>query len=293
MNVKITSPLRYPGAKSNLIGYISSLVRREFPDGNCTIIEPYAGSAIISLSLVFNEVVSKAIIVERDPLIYAFWQAVFSIPDVLISNIKNVDVSIDTWHSFQKYRKATNANDFSLIEMAIAGLFFNRTNFSGILKANPLGGLQQNSEYKIDCRFNKTKIIKKIELIATLQDKVEVYYGDALNFMITHQFEYRANPCFLYIDPPYYLKGKSLYRYWYELEDHKQLSNFLLNLNNTVKWLVSYDNHSEIESLYSKNIKHQVHFDYSVHSRRSEKELLISNLEIPPWEVDIPKRQRA
>ena len=82
-------------------------------------------------------------------------------PDELTSRI-NALISIDTWHEFQKYRNVTTPYEFSLIEMATAGLFFNRTNFSGILKANPLGGLKQQSEYKIDCRFNKSRLIKQL-----------------------------------------------------------------------------------------------------------------------------------
>lgn len=290
---KITSPLRYPGAKSKLIGYISTLVSKEFPDSKCTIIEPYAGSSIISLSLVYNKITSEAIIVERDPLIYAFWNAVFTIPDELISGINTLDVSIETWHNFQIYRNANTPNEFPLIEMALAGFFFNRTNFSGILKANPLGGLHQNSEYKIDCRFNKTKLIKQIELIATLQGKVDVYFDDALEFMKTRIFMFNSIPCFLYLDPPYFSKGKTLYRYWYEMNDHRQLSDFLLNLNDNIKWLVSYDNHPEIEALYKKKIKHQIHFDYSAYTHKSGQELLISNLEIPPWESTTSKVKQA
>lgn len=284
---KITSPLRYPGAKSKLVDYISCLVSREYPDFNYTIIEPYAGSSIISLSLIYNKQARNAVIVERDPLIFAFWNAVFSNPEELISRINSLDVSIDTWHNFQKYRKAKLPDDFPLIDIAVAGFFFNRTNFSGILNANPIGGLQQQSKYKIDCRFNKKRLIKQIELIATLQDKIEVYFDDALDFMRKNQFQFRAFPSLLYIDPPYFKQGKNLYRYWYEMDDHTQLANFLLSLKDSVKWLVSYDCHPEIVDLYNQNIQQQVHFDYSVRTRKSKLELLISNMEIPPWEIAI------
>lgn len=288
MEQKIFSPLRYPGAKSNLVDYISCLVSREYTDLNYTIIEPYAGSSIISLSLIYNQQAKNAIIVERDPLIFAFWSIVFSNPDELISRVNSLEVSINTWHKFQKYRKAITPDDFPLIDMAVAGFFFNRTNFSGILKANPIGGLQQKSKYKIDCRFNKKRLIEQIELIATLQDKIEVHFDDALDFMKKNQFQFKAFPCLLYIDPPYFAMGKSLYRYWYEMDDHVQLANFLLNLKDSVRWLVSYDCHPEVEALYNKNIKQQIHFDYSVRTRKSELELLISNMEIPPWEIAIP-----
>jgi hypothetical protein len=42
-------------------------------------------------------------------------------------------------------------------DIAVKCLFLNRTTFSGILhgRAGPMGGRKQQSDYKIDCRFNK------------------------------------------------------------------------------------------------------------------------------------------
>lgn len=58
------------------------------------------------------------------------------------------------------------------------------------------------------------------------------------------------NKSFLYIDPPYYEKAPSLYRYWYSHNDHKELSNFTSSIKKP--WLISYDNNDEIKSLYKR-----------------------------------------
>lgn len=54
----------------------------------------------------------------------------------------------------------------------------NRTNRSGILDAGPIGGYDQSGTYKIDCRFNKASLIKKISKIAEYKKNVKIYNQD-------------------------------------------------------------------------------------------------------------------
>lgn len=289
--ISLASPLRYPGSKASLCEYVSNLLQDNYLEG-CSIIEPYAGSAIISLELLNQGIVNHATIIERDPLIYSFWQSVFAQPNELIRRIYNLPVNLETWNSFQIYKDSNAVKNFSVVELGLAGIFFNRTNFSGILKAGPIGGRSQSSKYKIDCRFNKERLVEQIENISKLRPHVTVVFDDAIDFLITHKKSICSNNTFLYIDPPYYEKGASLYRYWYKHDDHKQLAKALLKFD--IPWLVSYDNHNEIKKLYSKAIGMQeVYFDYSVSKNRKEQELLISNLEIPPFSQEIYKNDLA
>ena len=153
------NPLRYPGAKRSLVNYIEALLQANHLEG-CTFLEPYAGSAAVGLELLQRNRIARLVLCEKDILIYAFWECVFRDTDILCNTIENVDVSIDTWHALQRYREMTTLEEAPLPELAYAGLFFNRTNFSGILKANPVGGIGQTSKYTIDCRFNKQKLIQ-------------------------------------------------------------------------------------------------------------------------------------
>ncbi|ABO49415.1 D12 class N6 adenine-specific DNA methyltransferase [Desulforamulus reducens MI-1] len=278
-NAKL-SPLRYPGSKAILTNYISSVLEENYLT-DCTIVEPYAGSAVVSLALLESLVAEKAILVERDPLVYSFWQSVFNHTYLLIEKIYNLPITIDTWNAFQIYRKCDNISSHTVVDLGLAGLFYNRTNFSGILKAGPLGGHNQSSQYKIDCRFNKHNIISQIERLSKFKNRVEVFFGDAMEFLKQNKKNFLKGNFFLYADPPYYLKGKSLYRYWYEHKEHKALAKFLLSSN--CNWLVSYDDHAEIRKMYSNEISLiPVYFDYSLTSPRRERELLISNLALPP-----------
>lgn len=284
---KLSSPLRYPGSKAILANYIADFIVEQEITGT-TIIEPYAGSAITSFFMLYNNYAQNSVIIERDPLLYSFWYCVFNHTEELIKKIKNVEVTIDKWYEFQPYRQIDDINTFSVIDMGLAGLFFNRTNFSGILKAGPLGGQKQLSKYKIDCRFNKASIIKQIILISSLRKRVIVLFGDALQFLNNYKEEFEFGDYFLYIDPPYFKQGKNLYRYWFSLQDHVNLSEYLINT--TTPWLVSYDDHEVIRNLYTDHAQfQQIFFDYTAGTRKRSSELLISNRRIPPLANEVNK----
>ena len=282
----IKNPLRYPGSKSKATVYIDKFIEFNKINNDSVLIEPYAGSCSASFSAITKKLVRSAVLIEQDPLIFAFWHCVFNDTSNLVQKINELDVSLDTWYEFQKYRNA-RCMEYSVLKMAVAGLFYNRTNFSGILNANPLGGLEQKSEYKINCRFNKEAVIKSIINLAKLRNSVTMIHDDAVSHLIQNENRYlcKNSHHILYIDPPYYEKGKQLYRYWYEDEDHENLANFLFGLNNYhFSWLTSYDDCQFIRELYAGCQRQEVYFDYSVTSRKKVKELFISNKELPPVE---------
>lgn len=279
----IKNPLRYPGAKSKLVPYIKKLLETEHLT-NCTLYEPYAGSAAVSLALLESKTISKAIINELDPLIYYFWLSVMNDTNNLITLIENVDITLDNWMHYSQYRNSSYLTNKSPLEIGFAGLYLNRTSFSGILNANPLGGMKQESQYKINCRFNKEKIIKSIRELSCFSDRIEIYNMDALDFL-NEKTKYKRNyNTFVYVDPPYYEKGPTLYRYSYDKSMHIRLAKFIKN--KSYPWLVSYDDHPEIRKLYQKSKRQNIYLDYSVNTHIQGKELLFSNLEIPPMEID-------
>lgn len=274
----INNPLRYPGAKSKLVPYIEKLIKTEKLTG-CTLLEAYGGSAAISFGLLENNTVSTAKINELDPLIYNFWYSVMNHTDELIQLIEETEITIENWNEYSKYRNASYLNDKTTVQIGFAGLFLNRTNFSGILNANYLGGKKQELR-KIDCRFNKQKIIKYIRELSVYANRVELFNMDAIDFLRQETRYKRNRSIFVYIDPPYYEKGPSLYRYYYKNEMHKNLANYIKS--KIYPWLISYDNSPEIKKMYKRKPQQPIYLDYSANTKRTEKELLISNLEIPP-----------
>ena len=59
--------------------------------------EPYAGGAGASLSLLFAGRVNEIIINDLHRAIYTFWKIAISDTDYLIHEIEKVEVSIDEW----------------------------------------------------------------------------------------------------------------------------------------------------------------------------------------------------
>ena len=250
------NPLRYPGAKRSLVGYIDALLAANNLHG-CTFYEPYAGSAAVGLELLQKRHISQLVLCEKDILLYAFWESVFRETDTLCKRIEEAEITVSTWQRMLPYRNMRRLEEAKLVDLAFAGLFFNRTNFSGILNANPIGGINQTSQYGIACRFNKEKIIGIIRQLSSHKDSVEVYFDDALQFMRTQYPRFVRESCFAYFDPPYFVR------------------------------IISYDDDPFICGLYGDTgAQYQPFFlDYTCASkvRTQGQELLISNLPLPPF----------
>jgi len=77
-----------------------------------------------------------------------------------------------------------NASDYDDLTLGFATFFLNRTNRSGIVKgAGVIGGLEQQGNYKMDCRFNRTGLAKRIKRIAKYRSRIHLHQLDALAFM--------------------------------------------------------------------------------------------------------------
>ena len=107
--------------------------------------------------------------------------------------------------------------------------------------------MNQKGDYKINCRFNKRDLIERIKLIATYKRKINLYNFDALEIIEKIQKEKGDKNIIFYFDPPYYLKGPSLYMSHYKNDDHQKVSKEIQKIKNA-KWIVSYDNTPEIKN---------------------------------------------
>lgn len=282
---ELINPFRYPGAKRSLTDYVADLLQANNLCG-CRFYEPYAGSAAVGLELLQRNIIGTLVLCERDVLISSFWECVFEHTEELCALIQDTPITIETWHELEPRRQATNLTEYTLLELGFAGLFFNRTNFSGIIKANPIGGLNQTSQYSIDCRFNKEKIMRIIRELSAYGDRVEVHNEDALAFMNSQRNSFCKESCFAYFDPPYFNKGSQLYRFYYRNQDHISLCDFVSHVKN-LDWLISYDDAPFICGLYGNTgAQYRPFFlDYSCANgvRTQGQELLISNLPLPPF----------
>ena len=283
--VSILSPLRYPGGKRRLAGYIAEALRlnRMRPR---LYVEPFAGGASVALQLLNDDHVERIALGEKDPLVAAFWRTVFYDHAWLVRELRRIEPTLDAWNRFRNGRPRTDR------ARALACIFLNRTSFSGILSATagPIGGQAQTSDYTIGCRFPVETIIKRIEQAAALGDRVAFVHEGDWRETIARANDLRIPPNRLlyYLDPPFYEKADRLYRYYFEEAEHQALHNALARLRG--RYILSYDAVAPIVELYSHNGigPAQVEMLYSA-TRPGEllraRELIVSNLPELPRET--------
>lgn len=269
------SPLRYPGGKGQVYHFVEELLKCNNLIG-CTYIEPYVGGAGVALRLLFEKKVKGIIINDYDPAIYAFWHAILNHTDEFIRMIEETDISMDSWYAQKEIQVQKDTSD--LLTLGFSTFFLNRTNRSGIIKAGVIGGRNQDGNYKMDCRFNKTKLIELIKKISAYRNQIELHNSDALDFIESVK---RRHNQFYFIDPPYYQKGKQLYTNFYTHEDHVELANYFKERLKRKKILISYDNCPEIEQLYDKQSQSVKSLNYSVGTKRLGEEIFITQNLIP------------
>lgn len=273
------SPLRYPGGKNKLSKFISTICEQNEINGH--YVEPYAGGAAVALHLLLTNRVKRITINDFDIAIFAFWHSVLYQTDELRALIENRPIDLSTWKESRKILASKHSNS-NLLELGYATLFLNRTNYSGVLNAGVIGGKEQNGKYKIDCRFNKVEIIKKIMAIAERSSDITLENLDALELI--KKIRKDKNTLF-YFDPPYYLKGPSLYMNHYKHGDHKEVSKAIRGIKRA-RWIVSYDDMPSISNLYV-NLP-SIRYSFS-HSVRGAKKGLESIFADPNLILDITK----
>jgi DNA adenine methylase len=240
--------------------------------------EPYAGGAGAAINLLLNGHVNEIIINDANIGIYSFWNALVNESDRFIQTINTIPVTLTEWYTQRDILQKSTKPSF---ELGVATFFMSRTNRSGVIFGGVIGGSteekQNNAKYKIDCRFNKQDLIQRLETIVANKRRIKVTNEDALAFL--RQLD---NNMFVYLDPPYFIKGKSLYMNHYEVKDHEELAYFLQN-EARFNWVLSYDDVPQIRELYANSDLYRFPLKYTVSKKQVGYELLThsDNLQFP------------
>ncbi|HGM5336658.1 TPA: DNA adenine methylase [Serratia marcescens] len=262
------SPLRYPGGKSKLTAYVLETMKLNGLEGG-TYVEPFAGGCAIAWYLLLNGHVCKVYINDLDPAIHAFWHSVLYRTEELCQLISSTPVTMDEWYIQREvYRKTSN----NFLKLGFATLFLNRTNRSGIIKAGVIGGKSQKGDYKIDCRFNKERVIEQIKTIASKRESIRLSNLDAASFIDEYLPEITGS-VLVNIDPPYYVKGKGLYQNFFEHNDHYRLFESVKRI--THPWIVTYDDTPEICGIYSEFSPEAFGLTYTAQTKCKGSEVII------------------
>lgn len=311
---------RYPGGKTKIKNEIVGRIKRYYEQNDCydvcQYVEPFFGAGAIGLNFMSSTPVKSALISDADPAISAFWSAVIVAPDHLCRLVEEFIPSIEAFFQFKELVTSDEMRSLSFdssprfVEVGFAKLALHQISYSGLgpMAGGPLGGVSQESKYKVDCRWNPDSIIKKIKKAHQILSSVDLYQGGCRDIdfscsldlqkekrdweesgvKVTYEIE---EPVFrfFYLDPPYYDKGGELYQYSFNERHHDTLMRMLKKTEHP--WLLSYDSCPEIKKLYSWASRIELDLTYTINAKekgRVKTELLIA----PPEYSDLLEELR-
>jgi len=293
-NHNFTSPLRYPGGKGALANFVKTVIAQSgLLDGE--YVEVFAGGASIAWALLFEEYVQRVHVNDLNASLIAFWRSVLEDTDDLCRLIQDTPVTMGEWHRQRAVQE--KPQDHSRLEIGFSTFFLNRTNRSGILKGGIIGGKDQTGPWKMDARYNKKDLVKRVQRIARYANRITIYDLDAAVFIKTvlHLLPHKT---LVYLDPPYFIKGQGLYENHYSGGDHAIIADLVLR-HVRQPWIVSYDAAPKILSLYKEHQHIQYSISYSAQDRYAGSEVLFhsSGLRVPdvknPTNLSLPVLTRS
>lgn len=265
------TPFRYPGAKNKLIDILFPYIGKPLLEDKFEhFCDAFVGGGSVLLNIAKTCPNTNLYANDKDYGVYCFWKIVADSNPTKMERLLELMEQQPTLELFYQLREEIVPNNE--VRSAYKSIFFNRTTFSGIHYSGPIGGKEQKSKYTVDCRYNfkklKTKILACNKL---LRGRTQVDNYDIASYPILTNTNYP-----IYLDPPYYMKGDSLYIEKMSAKEHEALS---LILSNRTNWVLSYDDCSEIKTLYQNNKVIDLSARYCINGRKdsweSKNELII------------------
>ncbi|CAB0580616.1 DNA adenine methylase [Corynebacterium diphtheriae] len=279
--MRFLSPLRYPGGKARLAPFLERIIRAQTPAPSYYA-EPFAGGAGAALKLLHTGVVEHIHLNDLNPGIASMWRAILEETNEFLHLVTTTPIDLVEWKRQRDiYQTPIGRDD---LELGFATFYLNRTNRSGILNAGPIGGLEQRGNWKIDARFNRTGLIKRIQTIATMKNDISITEMDGLDFL--DSLKHLGGELFVYADPPYIVQGEGLYLHAFDEIAHLQLAEKLAEIE--CPWLLTYDDdHRITDVLYKGGRCATFPIAHTAHKQHvgSEAVIFSKNLELPDMEI--------
>lgn len=253
--------------------------------GAHALAEPFAGGAGAALTMLYQEEIHEIYINDADPAIHDFWWAAVHRQRLLLEMLHSTPVSMDEWERQRDIYYGSDTRRRSRLRRGFAAFYLNRCNRSGIIMGGgAIGGMEQTGAWRIDARFNKATLAERLKKIGEYRERIHVSGMDGLDFID----ECDVVRTLLFIDPPYFAKGETLYLNGLDEQYHADLADRLHAMPNGA-WVLTYDDCPEIRSMYEGWAAiRQFGLRYAAAERRSGRELIIT----PRW-MRLPATQNS
>ena len=262
------TPFRYPGAKNKLISILDASLIDLGIKQNSNFIDAFVGGGSVLLNVAERYPNLELFGNDKDYWMASFWKIVSDGQSLKLQELLDLMAQPVTLEHFYKLRQTPPISD---VEAAYRAIFFNRTTFSGILYSGPIGGKEQKSKYKVDCRYNYSKLKEKILVCHELlkgRTTIENVDFEKYSPLVNENW-------LVYLDPPYVVAGESLYTEHMSETAHENLGKILLNRKN---WLLSYDDSDIIRRIYQNCNIYNISGNYSINGAKikwSQKNVLL------------------
>lgn len=246
---------RYPGGKSKLAKIIVSKLSDIASSNNLVEYrEPFFGGGSIGINFIQSNQPKSIWINDKDIGIACLWTAVIKDCAKFKEYVMGFKPTVAAFYKFKNdllNLKEIPKDRNSVIEIGFMKFAIHQISYSGLgtKSGGPLGGADQKSQYKVDCRWSPNYVCKKIDKMFNLLSKFNINQNACTNLDFESLIQDKSVQSLLYLDPPYYIKGNDLYQKGFSLDDHQRLADLLRNTPH--KWLLSYDDCEEIRNIYS------------------------------------------
>ncbi|MEK9971059.1 MAG: DNA adenine methylase [Ferrovibrio sp.] len=264
------TPLRYPGGKQRLTPFILELIEANGLTGG-NYVEPYAGGAGVAIELLLGKHVKKIHLNDSSVPIHCFWKAIKTENEKFCRRISTASLTIEEWKRQRDILR--NISDNYEFDVGFAAFYLNRCNRSGVLTGGVIGSLKQVGKWKIDARFSRNELIRRVEAIGDHANSIALRNMDAEDF-IKNYIAKLPKDTFVYCDPPYYEKSRRLYLDYYQQDDHERIAG-VIQKHLKHKWVVSYDAANAILKYYKDRKKFLYDLQYAAAKVYKGREVFI------------------
>lgn len=287
-SVQKRTPFRYPGGKTWLVPHIRRWLAT-LPTRPLEFIEPFAGGAIVGITVAAEQLADHVSLVELDDDVAAVWDTIINgDAEWLAARISSFDLTENNVEQVLSQLPACAR------ERAFQTILKNRINRGGIL-APGAGKLKYGENGKgIRSRWYPQTLSKRILDILKYKKSITFIHGDGLE--VIRKSKDRADAVF-FIDPPYTASSKKagarLYSH-FNL-DHEALFKAACSLKGD--FLITYDNAEEVRRIaQSHNLDIGLVPMKNTHHAKMEELLIGRNLDwlkAPKYLRETKKRYKA
>ena len=240
------SPLRYPGGKTWLVPHIRHWLAEPYG----VLVEPFAGGGIVSLTAVMEGLAGRALMVDLDREVGAFWRAALMHGDELAERVLTFEVTRDSVMELERRAPA------DVVEHGFRTLVLNRTRRGGVLA--PGASLIRAGENRngVVSRWYPETLAARLAAISAHADRLAFFEGDGAALL---EMTAGLDGVRMFVDPPYTAAGgkrAGSRLYAHSTVRHRSIFEALAAAG--TDFLMTYDCSEEILDLVAEHRFHAV-----------------------------------